>query len=86
MPSDEGFNYDLIDDGIIDSLLIISIVAALVALIYYRNVRQGAHLREQQERARQAGQNVPVQQPDRGLFPQPGDPAFQDWVVGGIGH
>ncbi|KAI9744469.1 MAG: ERAD-associated protein [Claussenomyces sp. TS43310] len=79
---------DLIDDGIIESLIILGLAAALVWLIYYRQARQLAHRRGEEARiAQEGGQLRPAaQQAERGLFPQPGDPAFRDWVAGGIGH
>lgn len=85
---DEDALYDdLIDDGIIETFIIISLAATLVWLIYYRQQRQLAHRQgEEAARAQQAGQQVPEPQQDRGLFPQPGDPAFPEWVAGGIGH
>lgn len=88
----DGFYEDaIIDDGILESLVIIGLAAALVFLIYYRNQAQAAARREQEARARQGGQPVAAQVPepqgqDRGLFPQPGDPEFGQWVAGGVGH
>ena len=82
---------DIIDDGILESFIIIGLAAALVFLIYYRQQRQLAHRRgEDAARAQQDGQPAgdgqqPHQQ-DRGMFPQPGDPEFGQWVAGGIGH
>lgn len=87
---DDEIYGDIIDDGILESFIIIGLAAALVWLIYYRQQRQLAHRRQEEAaRAEQARQPEPVpqQQPlDRGLFPPPDDPAFQQWVVGGIGH
>ena len=37
-----------------------------------------------QGQANQHGQ--PQQPPDRGMFPNPNDPEFLNWVAGGIGH
>lgn len=70
---------DLIDEGIIETLIILGLAAALVWLIYYRQARQLAHRRAEEARIGQPG-------PARGLFPAPDDPAFRDWVAGGIGH
>merc|ERR1711977_796572 len=64
----DGMYDDIIDDGIVESILIIVLAAALVFLTYYRQQRQQAHRR------------------DNGLFPQPGDPDFGQWVAGGVGH
>ena len=81
---------DIIDDGILESLIIIMLAATLVWLIYYRQQRQLAHRRREEiARAQQGGQPAPVPQqpePDGGLFPPVGDPAFPQWVAGGIGH
>lgn len=85
---DEIFD-EIIDDGILESFIIIVLAAALVWLVYYRQQRQLAHRRQEEvARAQQAGQPAPVppQEPDGGLFPQVDDPAFPQWVAGGIGH
>ncbi|KAM3077894.1 ERAD-associated protein [Clarireedia jacksonii] len=84
----DGLYDDLIEDGIIESLIIIGLAAALVFLIVYRQQRQEAHRRGAGAGAdaqRQAAGGGQFQQ-DRGVFPQPGDPNFNDWVAGGIGH
>ena len=87
----DGFYDDIIDDGILESFIIIGLAAALVFLIYYRQQHQQAHRRgEEAARVQQGEQPAPEgqQQPqeDRGLFPQPGDPDFGQWVAGGVGH
>ncbi|KAH6711732.1 hypothetical protein BKA61DRAFT_487706 [Leptodontidium sp. MPI-SDFR-AT-0119] len=85
----DGMYEDLIDDGIIESIAIIVLAAALIGLIYYRQQRQQAHRRGQEAGAAQNGAvpEVPQQQrQDNGLFPQPGDPDFGQWVAGGVGH
>ncbi|KAK2046883.1 HCP-like protein [Colletotrichum somersetense] len=78
------------DDGIAESLIIVFIALSLVLLLYYRQQRQQQHRREEEERRRREGQPAaPVlqgQQQDRGLFPQPGNPEWNNWVAGGIGH
>ena len=92
MPGGDEF-YDFIDDGILDSLIIVSLAAALAFLVYYRQQRQTNHQRELQRQQGQAGvpappgqQPLPGQQPDGGFFPPPGDPNFGQWVAGGVGH
>jgi SEL1 protein len=84
----DGLYDDIIDDGILESLIIIMLAGALVVLIYWRQQHQLRHRGEQQaagvQRQEQNGQQP--QQQDRGLFPQPGDPDFNAWVAGGIGH
>jgi len=84
--------YDDIDEGILESLIIVGIAAALAFLVYYRQQRQLHHrLAQGQQQMAQPGAAAPADQgqqgpADRGLFPPPGDPAFNQWVAGGIGH
>jgi SEL1 protein len=83
MPGGDDF-YDDLDDGILESLLIIGLAAALAVLVMYRRRRA-----EERERQQQQGDNQqpPAQaQQDGGLFPPPGDPEFLGWAAGGIGH
>lgn len=84
MPGGDDF-YDDLDDGILESLLIIGLAAALALLVMYR--RRRAIDRERRE---QQGGNpqAPVNQAENNpaLFPQPGDLDFADWAVGGVGH
>jgi SEL1 protein len=88
----DGMYDDIIDDGILESFIIIGLAAALVFLIYYRQQHQLAHRQnEEAARAQQGGQPAPEGQQEqaqegRGLFPQPGDPEFGQWVAGGVGH
>ncbi|KAH7319063.1 ubiquitin-protein ligase-like protein Sel1/Ubx2 [Rhexocercosporidium sp. MPI-PUGE-AT-0058] len=85
----DGMYEDIIDDGIIESIAIIFLATALIGLIYYRQQRQQAHRRDQEAGAAQNGAAPEGQQQQRqnnGLFPQPGDPDFGQWVAGGIGH
>ncbi len=86
MPGGDDY-YDEIDEGILESLLIIGLASALVFLVYYRQQRTLNHRRE----VEQQGQGVPApplpgQQPDGGFFPPPNDPNFNQWVAGGFGH
>lgn len=93
IPSD---GLDDIDEGIIESLIIIALAGALAFLIYYRNQRQTNHRRgleghqqQQQQQAQQEpqqGQVLDGQQADGGFFPPPGDPGYAHWVAGGVGH
>ncbi|KAK5210263.1 ERAD-associated protein [Exophiala xenobiotica] len=91
-----------IDDGLVESLIIIALAGALALLVYARQARQRGleqDRREQQQRAQ--GQGAQQQQQaglqgqgqghapggqDGGLFPRPGDPELNNWVAGGIGH
>jgi SEL1 protein len=86
---------DDIDSDILESLAILALSGALAFLLYYRAQRQR---RQEEERRRQElqqqqlGQGIPPavpqqqQQQDRGLFPNPNDPEFLNWVAGGVGH
>ncbi|CZR54843.1 related to HRD3-involved in degradation of Hmg2p [Phialocephala subalpina] len=85
----DGLYEDALDDGLLESFVIIGLAAALVFLIYYRQQHQLAHRRQEEGANGQNGAVPEGQQPqqeDRGLFPQPGDPEFNQWVAGGIGH
>ena len=94
---DEYFDDNDIDDGVIDTLLIGGLIAALAWLLYYRQQQNRAaeqRRRQGQEQGQQGNagaQNeqqppVPGQQPNGGFFPQPGDPNWNAWVAGGVGH
>ena len=91
MPGGDDFYGDEIDDGILETLLIGGLVAALAWLIYYRQQQQRAA--EQRRRQEQEGEQnqqqqpppAPGQQPDGGFFPQPGDPNRNAWIAGGAG-
>ena len=98
LPGDEI--YDEIDEGILESLVILGLAGLLAWLVWYRQQRLERRRREADERARgggviadQAGvvgegrpPAVPGQQADGGFFPPPGDPNFNNWVAGGVGH
>jgi SEL1 protein len=85
-----------IDSDILESLIILALSGALAFLLYYRTQRQRRQeeeRRRQEEQQRQLGiqpgqAQVPQQgqQPDRGVFPNPNDPEFLNWVAGGVGH
>ena len=93
MPGGDDY-YDEVDEGIIDSLIILGIAGALAFLVYYRQLRLQNHRRamEQQHAGGPVAGGVPAapivpgQQPDGGFFPPPGDPNRGQWVAGGIGH
>lgn len=88
--ADDGMYDDVIDDGVVESFIIIALAGALVWLIYYRQQRQLAHrqndgaARDQGNQPRPAGGQQA--QPDGGVFPRNGDPAFAQWAAGGVGH
>ena len=76
--------YDDVDEGIIESLIIISLAGALAFLVYYRNQRQTNHRREverlqQQLQPEAADQDQPNQPNQQG---QQNEPAPQ----GQLGH
>lgn len=95
-----------IDDGVLETLLIGGLLAALGWLIYYRQQQRRAALlrrrpggegdqaQQGQDAAaavggaegQQEARPAPGQQPDGGFFPQPGDPNWDAWVAGGVGH
>jgi SEL1 protein len=80
-----------IDDGLLESIFIILLAGTLALLVVYRrrraDERQGGAAAAQ---ARAAGGEQHNDQArgdgDGGLFPQPGDPDFAGWAVGGVGH
>ncbi|KAI3532184.1 hypothetical protein CABS01_09257 [Colletotrichum abscissum] len=78
------------DDGIAESLIIVFLALSLVLLLYYRQQRQQQHRREEEaqrlQQQGQQGQPAAAQQQDQGLFPPPGNPEWNNWVAGGIGH
>lgn len=121
-------NFDDLDDGLLESLIIVGLAATLAFLVYYRNQRQlhmqlrrgqqGQEHGQTQGHAQDAGntqrqgqaqaqaQGAAAQAPlgqqnaenyngnhdndndenQQGLFPAPGDPDLNNWVVGGVGH
>ena len=81
VPAAEGAALE--DDGLVEGLVIIGLVAALGILLYYRQQRQQQAQRREQDAGRRA---APARQQDRGVFPPPGDPEFANWVAGGVGH
>jgi len=71
----------------------LALSGALAFLLYYRTQRQRRQeeeRRRQEEQQRQLGQQPQAQAQgqaqDRGMFPNPGDPEFLNWVAGGVGH
>ena len=84
----EGYYDDDIDDGIIETFVIMGLAALLCFLVYYRQQRQMQHRQREAERAQREGRPLPEggAHEDRGLFPPPDDPAFAQWAAGGVGH
>ncbi|KAK3393598.1 hypothetical protein B0H63DRAFT_458582 [Podospora didyma] len=93
---DPGLGGDLDEEGLVESLVILGLAAALVFLVMYRQQRQQQARRREDETRRNGGQVPNQQQPQQpqqqggdragGFFPQPGDPEFGQWAVGGVGH
>ena len=92
IPGADDDYYEDIDSDILESLIILSLTAALAFLVYYRAQRQRrAEQQRQQGQGQgqgqvQEGQQQQGQQEDRGVFPQANDPEFLNWQVGGVGH
>ncbi|CZT12524.1 related to HRD3-involved in degradation of Hmg2p [Rhynchosporium agropyri] len=84
----DGMYEDMSEDGLLESIAIILLAGALIGLIYYRQMRQQNHRQQEagQNAALPPGQQQQGQGQDGGLFPQPEDPAFNQWVAGGVGH
>ena len=94
MPGGEE-NYDDLDEGLLESLIIIGLAATLAFLVYYRQQRQLQNQRivdvvpgvDAQRNAAVAPGPVPgANEGERGFFPNPGDPDWDQWVAGGVGH
>lgn len=94
MPGGDDY-YDEIDEGIVESLIILGLAGALAFLVYYRQLRQQNHRRAVEQQQQQLAANgqaaapiplLPGQQADEGFFPPPGDPEHGQWIAGGIGH
>lgn len=83
-------------DGIFESFLILSLVASIMFLMWYRTQRQQAHRQAQENAARQQqagpGMPPPPPPPQNGAPlgqqqpPPPGGPNFGQWGAGGVGH
>lgn len=87
--ADDFYDEDFIDDGLLDMLIIVGLAGALAILIYYRQQRQmeARRRQERQQQQEQQGGDVQALPPqDRGVFPPAGDPNFNAWVAGGVGH
>ncbi|QIW98107.1 hypothetical protein AMS68_003625 [Peltaster fructicola] len=88
---DEYWNpADEYDDDLVITLIIAGLIGVLLWLFWYRQQQQRALERRRREAVQQnADGNVNIaaeQQHDRGVFPPPGDPAWNQWVAGGVGH
>ncbi|KAL1589840.1 hypothetical protein WHR41_01754 [Cladosporium halotolerans] len=89
---DDTWDDDIdVDDDVFVALMLGGLLAALGWLMWHRNQLQRAaeaRRREAEGGRQQQQQQQPMaqQQPDQGLFPQPGQPEFNDWVAGGVAN
>ena len=101
LPATDDVYGDLIDDGIIEGLVIVSLAAVLAFLVYFRQQRQLNRQRPTQDgqadnpppppppppdQQPQAPPVAAVAPPEPGLFPPPGHLDFAQWVAGGVAH
>ena len=79
---------DYADDDMLETLIILGLAATLAFLVWFRQQRQMRERREReaQQAAAAGGGGQPQAEPDRGLFPAPGDPEVLNWAGGGVGH
>jgi SEL1 protein len=88
---DGAYDGDL-DDGLVESIVIILLAGALALLVVYRrrraDERQAGGVGDAQAGGVIAEPHIDQARGDGdgGLFPQPGDPDFAGWAVGGVGH
>lgn len=68
----------------LEGLLIVGLAATLLVLVYFRQQQQQRN--RQNENVNANAQNGNGNANDRGVFPQPGDPEFGQWMAGGVGH
>ncbi|RDW90074.1 ubiquitin ligase complex subunit HRD3 [Aspergillus mulundensis] len=83
---DDGYYDELdldIEDSILEGLIILSLAATLMVLVYLRQQRNNRQRQNDNQGANAAGQ---ANANNRGFFPRPGDPEFAQWVAGGVGH
>ena len=85
-----------LDNDLLEAFIILGLAATLAFLVYWRqqrNMRQREQALAQTQGENQGGQvpapqapPQPVPAQDRGFFPNPGEPEFMNWAVGGVGH
>ncbi|KAL3468199.1 hypothetical protein BJX64DRAFT_247039 [Aspergillus heterothallicus] len=83
---EDGYYDDLeldIDESVLEGLIILSLAATLMVLVYLRQQRNNRQRPNNNQNANAAGQ---ANANDRGFFPRPGEPEFGQWVAGGVGH
>jgi len=86
---DNGYYDDLdldIDENLLEGLVIVTLAATLLILVYIRQQRLRQRENANNAAAAGAGPANNNNNNDRGLFPQPGQPEFGQWVAGGVGH
>ncbi|KAL4937623.1 hypothetical protein BDV06DRAFT_202479 [Aspergillus oleicola] len=83
---EDGYYDDLeldIDESVLEGLIILSLAATLMVLVYLRQQRNNRQRGNENQNGNGAGQ---ANENNRGFFPRPGDPEFAQWVAGGVGH
>jgi SEL1 protein len=83
---EDGYYDDLeldIDESVLEGLIILSLAATLMVLVYLRQQRNNRQRPNDNQNANAIGQ---ANANDRGFFPRPGEPEFGQWVAGGVGH
>ncbi|KAJ5901709.1 hypothetical protein N7495_002237 [Penicillium taxi] len=95
---EDGYYDDMdfdVDESVLEGLLIVGLAATLLVLVYIRQQhrrRQNANNANRANGIWNGNENANVDannanvNGDRGVFPQPGDPEFAQWVAGGVGH
>ncbi|KAI0827882.1 HCP-like protein [Trametes gibbosa] len=67
-------------DDFAETMLLV-VLCVLVSVLLYVRGRWVERLRQEEEQRRQANGQPPRAQPDRGVFPPPGDPAQDEWAI-----
>ncbi|KAH9856024.1 HCP-like protein [Lenzites betulinus] len=67
-------------DEFVETMLLVVLCVVVSVLLYVRG-RWVERLRQEEDQRRQANGQPPRAQPDRGVFPPPGDPAQDEWAI-----
>ena len=100
MPGGDAEYFEDFDDGLVETLIIIGLAATLAFLVYLRHQRMQQRRPAQPQAgpvapvqpAVNAAQQAEVERQEHreaaagGFFPVEGDPDWNQWVAGGIGH
>lgn len=96
MPGGDAPHYhgEAEDDGLVDTMVIMGLALSLAFFVYYRQQRERAEQARRQREQQQQGGNAgggggpqaAAAQNNNGFFPPAGDPNFNQWVAGGVGH